>query len=367
MTRYIVLVVAGMLCFLSRPDAQPAGYIVRGDTLISGVKIKYDAGSPEWVQVRFRKDDWESVSAETISEFGFKEDKGRVFRSFDELPPTGRGRVFMEQIQQGSLELYEFPAGKTRFYLYRKDLLPLERSTYLNQIQPLNAACPGREAQFRLVRYSKNSLSSFIDDHNQQRCGNIPFLKFGAFMDYGHQQLRLPESTFPIILPEGRTPTTWYLGLGAFIDQPLWGLSPFSLSGEMIFSKSTFLTEILTSAVHQDVSIEMSNLQFSLGPRYTFNTRKFRPYGWIGGTLNRSFNTNSELIQAKLEGSEVTIAHYESFLNFPELFYGFSYACGVEVFYHYRHFIALEIAGNRMVGQEKTQLTGNHLKLKINL
>ncbi|PHN05777.1 hypothetical protein [Flavilitoribacter nigricans] len=352
---------------LAQLQAQSGDYVIRGDTLLSGEKVRYDPLRPTEVAFRSRKKGQQIFSADEVSEFGLKEDGGRVFRSFPLANGGQYQRFFLERLETGELELYHLASGHDRFYLFSDTLIPLDPVTFQHIIQLRTSYCPELKQQYQLIHYTKASLTYFVRAFNRKKCGNVPFVQFGGGVGYGQQELQLPAGIFPEILAAGRSLTATNLDLSLFIDQPIWKLPGLSLTNSIGFSQSLFAAELLSPRINQDIQIKLSNIQWSLTPRYTFDLRSVRPYLLAGGAVSYTIDPETKFLQATIDGSTVSIDYSDQLVPQPGIFYGFQYGGGIQLFYHFGHYLALEYSGNRLSSKEKYGLNANYLKIKVNL
>ncbi|WP_339811321.1 hypothetical protein [uncultured Imperialibacter sp.] len=344
--------------------SQSNGYIVKGDTAFIGGKIKFDRNSPN--KVLFYTANKKSpiiYNADSLSEFGYKDSTrfvAKETRDSDKIT-----RVFLEVLEEGELTLYK--NGAMFFFEDQNQLTSLSKNDYLNYLADKSIRCAKWVDQHRLVKYNTKSLSHFARLYNQNSCLNIPSTSYGFIAGFGASSLFLGETAYPENTFGGYKINCKTLSLGVFYELPFWHSKRLSFFNQLQVAQETFIIELFSSTVNQDVKVELVNLQLIVAPKYEININRLTPFAYFGPTGMFNVKSKSEVFQARVQEKFIEFEKYNDSINIQKSLFGYCFGVGSEFHFSTSNYVSFEINNSMVYATRETNLRNLTLTLKANL
>ena len=367
MNKILVLLFTGAFLFLGigEGNTQSKGYIVKGDSAFIEGKIIFDFSNPKEVEFHSGKGGIQKLNANQLSEFGFV--NGSIYKSRKIPSGDEEQTVFLELVVEGKVKLFRLPSGKSTFFLEDSSLVKLEKNNYQNILEKYTNECSKWKKQRKLVSYGENSLTHFMRQYNLNKCQNLPFYSYGLIVEYSFFRMRFPGNSLITQGDEAVRINSSGFSFGFFTETPIWKLDNISFLSEIRLGRQKFIKELFSTNLNKDIKIETTSLSLNFAPKYTFNKEEFRPYFFLGGSLNYNLKSTSEIFRAVIKEELISFEKVYDSIDLPEFYYGISYGAGVQFFYRYDHYINFEINNENLFSYRSITLGNIHFSIKANL
>lgn len=368
--RIIILIPALLLLISSESFAQWAGYIIWNDHVprTGYVKITNSRAS----EVEFYSDPQGEptiIGANEILEVGYDRRLGyepRIFNPLDVRSGKTIRKEFSELLVNGELKLYKSLQSKTFFIETRKkrsggwiwaprpsNIIQLGEENGREEIRGFAKRCDRWSDQHALVKIKEGPLTGFVTNYNYGDCKNIPFANFGLLASYNWNSLTIYRETFSLNRLGDYSIDDQSWSIGAFYESPVWLTDGLSFVSQLYYSNRNFSnqgTRELTVDIENSIfisqfaTVEHSALTFEIGPKYAFNTKKYRPYILGNGVFEYVFDQESSLTHQVTQVDGTVGSRTENnIIPLTSLQYGLSYGLGIQVFYKTNQYLALEL------------------------
>jgi opacity protein-like surface antigen len=314
--------------------------------------------------------DTHQYSPYQIKKYGF--DNGRVYVSKDiNIADSSVKRAFLEQLVDDKTTLYYYK-GKTikTFFIQKDSTLFIElpkhdglnkRNNFRKKLIDITSDCQNVSDAVKLVSYNKNSLSKLIYRYNNCELSPFPFPRFGLIAGYGFTKLNTSSANEISYLSEINYKYDGGYILGFFFDYPILS-SDFSFHPEFLYSENGFSYNLHDSNKDIDVIINTTSLSVPLFIRYTWPSKKSRPFVELGGIYSYNMRNEGTTYQSLIEGNVITILKASKKPLISDNQAGFSLGGGVQFNLSYRNILSLEI---RYINQYRISNDGSYNKNSI--
>ncbi|AHM59623.1 hypothetical protein D770_06800 [Flammeovirgaceae bacterium 311] len=354
-----------MLLLFHIGHAQKNGFIVKGDTAYALGKVRFYPGMFRTVEFSTGKNKYETFDADQLSEFGY--DDSTKFISKKIWFADKHQQAFLELIEEGNVSLYRLQAPEEIFFL-ETDSLVLVRKNELHQyLKAYSDPYQGGENAHKLVRYEKRSLSHYIRNLNTGKSKPTPFTSYGPVIRFTSSKIMFSDDSYIANKWGSTAVNTTDLQVGLFVQKPVWKVNNLSIHSQLLLGKQKLAKELISPFLNEDVIIEQSNLQLDISPVYSLSVGKLKPYAFLGGNFTYSLRSNSYLFQAHIKDNVITFEKNSQFIEMPEYYYGFNLGTGIQLFYTYNRYIALEIGHTNLYSNKDFSVSNNFLSIKGNL
>jgi hypothetical protein len=333
-----------------------------GVKIVDGGKIS----NAQWC-IEDRKDSLLSFSPYEVSKYGFN--KGKTYVSKDITFSGATKRVFLEQLNEGKINLYFYAEQKLVTYFIEKDSttfleLPKENenSNFQKQLQELTSDFPEFSNSTSLVKYNRTALSRFVNDYNQQLNRPFPHFRFGITGIYEMTKFSLTsDQNIPSLDKIPFSYESSFSG-GLFIDVPLL-VSYFSLHPEIQYSQYSYSYFAKTDDKDIDFLANISSIKVPVLFRYTFPSNNIRPFANAGGIVAYNIRNENTLYETTFTGNQIEINNLGENPLIPAFQAGFSAGLGVEFKINFQHSLFFEIRYNQFInGQLSNSLRSTDLQ-----
>jgi hypothetical protein len=322
-----------------------------GVKIVDGGKIS----NAQWC-IEDRKDSLLSFSPYEVSKYGFN--KGKTYVSKDITFSGATKRVFLEQLNEGKINLYFYAEQKLVTYFIEKDSttfleLPKENenSNFQKQLQELTSDFPEFSNSTSLVKYNRTALSRFVNDYNQQLNRPFPHFRFGITGIYEMTKFSLTsDQNIPSLDKIPFSYESSFSG-GLFIDVPLL-VSYFSLHPEIQYSQYSYSYFAKTDDKDIDFLANISSIKVPVLFRYTFPSNKIRPFANAGGIVAYNIRNENTLYETTFTGNQIEINNLGENPLIPAFQAGFSAGLGVEFKINFQHSLFFEIRYNQFINDQ---------------
>jgi hypothetical protein len=289
-----------------------------------------------------------------VSSYGFKD--GRVYISKNIVVSDTIQRVFLQRLVKGNTTLYYFRGAKNKTFFLEKDSsmfieLPGSKNNFNETLMAITADCPYLNYDLKHVRNTKTSLSKLITSYNICHVKPPPFLKYGLELGYGVSKL-IPNSSMEYQYMKNLD-FKYVSGftIGLFADKQI-SLSDFSLYSGLYYSRYGYSFHQLIEINDIDFVTTVSSLKLPLLIKYTYPSKKFRPFVIAGGSAAYNFKINSSLYEATRNQSIIVIDNNDekgaSFFYQYQL--GFAIGYGIEYKFNPKNSLFFELRYNKLYG-----------------
>lgn len=361
--RYLMALGICLLCSFSCLS-QTRGYIVKGDTAYTQGKIKYDRKNADKIIFYSGRHQME-YDANQVTKFGFKDSTQYFSKKI--IINNASKNTFLELLEDGQLDLYRYRNNESQLYLEDDSLISLNSDNFKNVLREYAESHRKWNEQYLLLKPKKKPLSFFVRNYNANKNVNIPFTNFGFLFGYSFSTIKLSQdsysqSNFGTVQMQGKN-----INFGSFIELPIWKINNLTFVSQLTFSRVEFVKELLSSTLNHDVKLDVSHLSLQLSPKYTLNTKTVRPYFLLGGAIDYTLQSESEIFQATIENDIITFDEVEGNIEIPKYFYGLVYGLGFHYYYKYNHYVSLEIGDSYLFSNNSTNQKKLSIMLKMNL
>lgn len=247
-------------------------------------------------------DKWEVIRYTPYEVKEYRFNGGPVYVAKDIQLKDSVKRVFLERVVEGKTALYYYRGKNTQLFFIEKDStlfiqLPKEKKStksFRDYLLELTADCPEVADAAKLVDYNKADLKEFMNRYQACNPAPFPFIKYGLVAGYEIAKLQaVGDNSENLKLIDFN-----YKGsatIGAFIDYPL-PVRNTSLYVEAYCSKHSYSYNKRTD--HQDLFYlaNISSLKVPVCIKYTFPSRKIRPFFNAGAIFAYNFDVDSKLL-----------------------------------------------------------------------
>lgn len=381
--------------------SQWAGYVIwKGNVSREGY-VKINKGRSSEVEFYTNPEGEPTIiSAEELIEVGYDRRLGydnRIFNPLDVRSGEGTQKEMAELLVDGELKLYRSLQSKTFFIEGGKkaegrwiwaprpaashNVTQLDEQNVRKEIKGLALRCSRWNEQYALVKMKEGPLKSFVTNYNHRDCKNIQLFNFGLLASYNWSSLSLFRESFSLNRLGDYSIEEQSWSIGAFIESPVWLTSGLSFVSQLYYTKRDFnnqgtreLTVDIENSIYitQEANVKHSSLTFEIGPKYTFNTRNYRPYLFGNGVFEYIFNQESSLFHqiVQPDGSLASRTEYDV-IPVTSLQYGLSYGVGLQYFYKIDQYIALEVKNIVVYDTKLTrkidQMNSTVFSIKVNI
>ena len=393
--RIVNLSILLLLLISSKSFSQSDGFIMGTDKIRRVGLVKINWRNPKEVQFyKYPDAAPQTIGAEDLIEVRYED---RFFKSLVVRSDEVSKKELAELLVNGEFKLYQTLESKTFFIEGVREGLggwiwtprPTEPLTvtqlgeqnFRQEIKGLAHRCDRWDEQHPLVKMRRAPLSSFVTKVNHNKCKNIPFVNFGLSASYNWSTLSLFRQSFVLNRLGDYSIEQESWGVGAFLELPIWMSSGFSFVSQLAFTNRKFnnvgtrgLTVDFDNSIFitQEASISHSSLTFEFGPRYTFNTKNYRPYLTANGVFEYLLNQKDVLVHQirQTDGSIASRTEYD-IIPISNFQYGLSYGAGIQYFYKVDQYVALELKSIAVFDSKITRkidrMNSTVISFKINL
>jgi len=301
-----------------------------------------------------------NYSPSEVNEYGFKD--GRVYVSKAiHITNTFTKRVFLLRLVKSNTSLYYYKSRANKTFYIEKDstlfmeLPKLDREdkkiNFHNKLLVFTSDCQNVSDATKLVTYSKKSLSELIRRYNNCELKPFPFFKYGTFLGYGISKISSSPKTGNTYLNKINFKFDPGFILGLFIDYPI-SFSNFSLHTELQYSKNRYLYNWIVENKENDLLIKTTALSSPLLLRYSYPSKKIRPF-INSGFIYSYYLKNDNILDVIISKGDLTkiIETSESKYFFTSKnLVGFSIGGGTQYELNCKNIVSIELRYEKLLG-----------------
>ncbi len=289
-----------------------------------------------------------SYTPAEVKEYGFKD--GRIYYSKKIRCRGDSLQVFLLRLVKGKTNLYYYRDPDVKTFYLEKDsgiLLELPRlgingQKFRAKLADLTADCPALADAVKLAPYSDKALTELVRRYNGCLLKPFPFLKYGLSFEYSISNLLLPSGIAPEEMKQLRLPSSVGFNAGVFADIPL-AMTQFSVHTELSYGRSSYAANNLTSTADMDFIANISSLSLPLMLRYSFPSKRVRPFANAGAIASLNLRNESKFYEALREENVITVSDLISSTLIPRYQAGAAAGAGLSLNLNYRNSVFLEL------------------------
>lgn len=286
-------------------------------------------------------------SPDEVDEYGFK--NGRVYISKEIEVGDSSKRVFLHRLKSGKATLYFYREKGVETYFIQKDgtlfiEIPKKNKAgerFTVQLSRLTNDCSNVHDACNFVSYNKRSLAKLISRYNLCELKPFPHLRYGLLTGYELSTL-IPAKVQAFDLENFDYFFDGSFSLGLFIDKPLF-VSSVSFHSELIFSRNGFSIDESVENRDLDFVANYSSLKVPILIRYTYPSKKIRPFINIGAVGTYLTRNETFLYQATIVGSTINISIAETPKMLSDKQLGYVIGGGIEYNFNYKSSLFFEL------------------------
>jgi len=319
-----------------------------GVTIIEGI----DFSNSLICKVKKGKNEIEYTPDE-LTEYGTE--NGRIYIS-KELNIHGFSKkYFIERLVKGNINLYYLKLKKGKLFFIEKDSSVFEIIKKNDSIigkgifkNDLMKYCTDTDA-VKHTKYKKEHLKLLINRQNSGIIKPFPFAKFGIFTGVSATKILSAKNTSLVYTQNLNSKLDYNLTLGAFLDIPI-SLSNTSFHPEIYYTQNAFSETIENDSTVNDLLIKFSSINIPLLFRYTYPSKKIRPFANLGLIYSYHKNYEQEIFSSTYEVNTVYFekVNTENLLSQKQI--GYSGGIGLQYNLNYRKSLYLEIRYSKQYG-----------------
>jgi hypothetical protein len=311
----ITLLIFICLFFFPAICTSQKDYIITDTTTNFGIQL-VDASevfNGQFIQ-QFIRDTILRFTPRDCKEYGFED--GRVYVRKSIASPDTQQIVFLQRLANGKATLYYFNAGHSKSYFLEKDNGPLvqllipEGTQQISQLPEailnLTSDCQDFSEMAEDANYKKKSFIQLIQRYNHCDIRPFPHFRYGIQAGTALSKIDPDLAT----LAAAPLPLTFDLELawlwGAFIDIPLKA-GPFSIHVAAQYHDLHYRTGGSTGNEEFDFVVNATSIQLPTTFRYTFISRKWKPFLEAGAVLCYNFKHENIIYHSTATGPHVEI------------------------------------------------------------
>jgi hypothetical protein len=293
-------------------------------------------------------------SPREVKEFKFKD--GRIYFSRNIKIDNEEKKVFLERLNEGSINLYYYKAKKEKLFLIEKDSGQLiiisqeeiNNRTYKDSLNYYTKDCDNVSDALKLIKYNKRSLSKFTKQYNSCVRRPFPFIRYGLIIGYGTTRLTNSKIS-DAVLKNAVFNTDKSFSLGLFMDVPII-LSYFSLHPEIYYQKNAFSSHSVSFNSRYDIIINSTSINVPILLRYTYPLLNYRPFINFGGSFLYNFRNNNAIYTSTINDNVIEIEELKNINIYSEKQFGYSLGGGIQYNLDFRKSIFVELRYNNLYG-----------------
>ena len=349
----VIISLFSLKSFAQRGFYQTDSIAKIGVKIVDGGKIS----NAQWC-IEDRKDSLLRFSPYEVTKYGFNKGKTYVSKEINFSGITKK--VFLEQLTEGKIILYFYAEQKFVTYFIEKDSttfleLPKENKTdnsnFQKQLQELTADFPDISNNTKLVKYNRTSLSRFVNDYTNRLNRPFPHFRFGITGIYEMTKFSLTSNqNIPSLDKIPFSYESSFSG-GLFIDVPLF-VSYFSLHPEIQYSQYSYSYFTKTDDKDIDFLANISSIKVPVLFRYTFPSKKVRPFANAGGVFAYNIKNENALYETTFAGNQIEINNLGNTPLIPSFQAGISAGLGAEFKINFQHSLFFEIRYNQFINDQ---------------
>lgn len=320
-----------------------------GVTLIDGGEIL----NSKFCQIKIGKNIIQ-YSPYEVHEYGFKD--GRVYLSKEINLTDSVGRVFLQRLSEGSVNLYYYKTKKSKIFFLEKDSAQfieiLKKDVgyrnYKDQLSAIMSGCSTAGNVIRFVSYNSRSLAELVDRYNNCNSEPKPFPHFRYGIIAGYEFARLmPETNSNDYFNYFEYSYNGGFAAGLFIDNPITA-SYFSLHTELIYSRHGYSYYKQINKKDIDFVANISSLKLPVLLRYTHKSSNYRPFINAGGIVSYNIKNENQLYETVILDNSINITSEQN-ASIGKLQAGCSIGAGIEKCLNIQRSIFMEVRYNRLL------------------
>jgi hypothetical protein len=363
--KQVLLVTFFVVCASINVKAQHKGYIVIQDSLYSSGRIRFNQSTPDSVYFFLsKKHPPKAYGADMVTEFGFSDSTQFISRRV-ELNGLN-SNVFLQTLVSGRATLYEV----SRFFFWHDEngLVPIGHSNYSTFIEEKSTFCSMSNVSLaHLVKYNRNSLSNFTRNYNRSDCQEVQFFNYGISFSATSSTLFFGDQSYEENVFGRYSLSTSSFSVGLFSEIPFWKTRRMSVVTHLNASNQSFVKELKSNSINQDVKITLAALDLSITPKFAIlKAKRVSPYIFAGPSLWYNFKSKSELFQADIGNNTISFKSQNDLINFNNPFIGFKWGIGSQLYLAKKRFIFVEL-GTLHVSDQDKRISNFTFSLKTNL
>lgn len=324
-----------------------------------------------------------NFTPDEVKEYGFKD--GRVYVS-KEIKSSGSARkIFLLRLAKGSKNLYYYlnEHGPEYYIEDNTTFVKLPEynegdGTFRDILKRLTTDFPGITDAVKLVTYNKRSLTELVNRYNNKADNPFPFFKYGIIAGFEMTKL-IPSITNQSVgidvIPLVDFKYSGGFTIGTFIDRPI-NMGNTSIHAEIYFSRHSFsynkyikTEDDLIADKDIDFKGNVSSIKVPVLIRYSYPSKKYRPFINAGGLFVSNFKSGNTIYQTeKIQNTTSVLTPIEPDLIKKNQF-GFALGTGIEYKLNYSHSVFFELRYDRLIGLSDSNCLNNseiHLITSIN-
>jgi hypothetical protein len=317
-----------------------------GVSLIDGGKIQ----NSSLCQLKIKKKIIQ-YSPYQVQEYGFKD--GRVYISREISLGDTSGRVFLQRLSKGHINLYYYKSRGSGLYFLEKDSSVLvnflkvdaNARSFKEQLYDLTSECSSLKDVIRYAHYNNRSLEAIIDRYNDCELKPFPHFRYGLTAGYEMAKLNPGSRNSNEYINYIEYGYNGGFTAGLFIDSPI-DFSCFSIHSELYFSMHGYY--YFKNIENQDIDFiaNFSSLKLPVLLRYTYPSKKVRPFINAGGMVTFKTLNENKILETTVSGNSVVIN--DTYASLPDRYQiGYSFGVGIESCLTTRRSLFLEVRYNK--------------------
>jgi hypothetical protein len=331
-------------------------YYAKDSSLIIGVELVYGNDNLNSRLCRVKNDGKiKDYSPYEVNEFGYKD--GRVYVSKEVQVLGTKKRVFLERLHRGKVILYYYKTrGFKTFFIEKDSALFLEipkhnkeGSSFKEQLTTLTNDCENIGKLAKFAHYNKKSMTKLIDRYDGCELKPFPHFRYGLIIGYNLTKLNPPIiSSNDYIKYFGYKFDGCYT-IGLFMDNPFLS-SDLSLHTEFYYSKHGFSYNKKVDYKDLDFVTNINTFNVPILLKYTYPSKKIRPYVDMGVFYTYNVNIESKIYEAAINNNIIVIAKESEVGLISKNQLGLSIGFGIEYKLNIKNSLFFELRYNRQNG-----------------
>lgn len=390
MKKLATILVLVLLCFATDTFAQRSFIETYARFLPNAPLIE---GRPhnnsQFIRLKSKGDTINLYPSDVIS-YGLK--NGKVFYS-RRIKLEGESlRVFIENIEHGTVNLYYYVDSERRAFFLEKGTgglveIPFDTDARRDTLTKYIGDYPWMKDPLRQSRYSRSSISRLISLYNRGRNKPLSYFKWGLTTGLNHTTLGVPipgrgdrltglprNSRFPVLASADFSPAN-SIFFGLFAEDPIKN-SSFSYHYGVGLSKSTMnsrhsriVTDINSFSYRSDISaeVELIAVDFPFMIRYTLPERRLRPFINMGMNISYHIRNHYQIEEFRPDTGNTIVTNQ---ITGPQLvsidMFGYIIGGGIQYQLKSRHNLSFEVRRNDYF-EEKDRLNKRQIMFLVGI
>lgn len=339
-------------------------YIEYDSIFQSGVKLVKGTNRDNAKYIKQTLGDQEKIFyPEDLKSYGFK--KGFSYFSRNISVNGATKKVFLKRISKGKINFYTYYDKNSKLLFYETDstlsFLSHDKKETISNLEDQFSDNAWVQSQVTLVKYNEKSVARLADMYNQEKSRPLPFKRIGIIVGLNSTNLIVPFGLTGRIDEDIKSSRDQSVSVGIFVDLPI-EMSFFSFNTGLSYSVSNYSYSWTANERDYDMLVNLSSIDVPLLLRYTYPTRKMRPFVNGGVAINYNLKNDYQSYETTYVQNIIVIDDSDFGTILSEGLFGLSFGLGSQYHLNPRNIISVELRYDRLYTSEVT-LEKSHLSL----